>query len=117
MIDHAAKLTLTEPEAFAEFIERTLNLVARGQSLTDCTRAWHGDIRDRVLLSRWRDCYQEVSEIYRDADPSRRVAWAGPAMSVAILHQARGRWKHGRTDRRFSMRSANRELSVTESRT
>jgi uncharacterized protein (TIGR03084 family) len=97
MFDYAAKLTLEEPEAFVEFMRQTLNVVSLGQSLSHYTRAWHGDSRGRLLLSRWRDCYQEVGNIYKEADSSRRVDWAGPTMTVRSCISARQMetWAHG----------------------
>lgn len=97
MFDYAAKLTLQDPEAFAEFMREKRSLVSRGQSLTQYTRAWHGNSFGRALLSRWRESYEEVGHIYSGADPSRRVAWAGPAMSVRSCISARQMetWAHG----------------------
>jgi uncharacterized protein (TIGR03084 family) len=97
LFDHAAKLTLQDPVAFEEFMREKQSLVLSGGSLKDFSRAWHGKSRGRDLLLRWRESCQEVSRVYLGADPSRRVAWAGPAMSVRSCISARQMetWAHG----------------------
>ena len=97
LFDDAAKLTLEDPEAFAGFIEEKRRLIADGRSLQEYTRAWHGERRGHELLSRWRESFREVSRVYAAADPRRRVAWAGPAMSVRSCISARQMetWAHG----------------------
>jgi len=97
LFDHAAKLTLEEPAAFADFMRHIRGSASRGQSMLEFTRAWHGDSGGQALLSRWRECCEEVACLYSTADPARRVAWAGPEMSVRSCISARQMetWAHG----------------------
>jgi uncharacterized protein (TIGR03084 family) len=97
LFDHAATLTLQEPAAFAGFMRDIRGSAARGQTMLEYTRAWHGDSGGPALLSRWRECCEEVARLYSTADPARRVAWAGPEMSVRSCISARQMetWAHG----------------------
>jgi len=97
LFDHAAQLTLREPAAFSDLMRGIRGSAARGQSLLEFTRAWHGDSGGHALLSRWRECCEEVARLYSAADPARRVAWAGPEMSVRSCISARQMetWAHG----------------------
>ncbi len=97
LFDRAARLTLQDPPAFAEFMQEKSSLARRGRSLKEYTRTWIGDSRGRVLLARWAENYHEVSGIYAAADPRHRVAWAGPGMSVRSCISARQMetWAHG----------------------
>jgi len=97
LFDHAAKLTLQEPAAFSDFMREILGMVSQAESMIEFTRAWHGDSGGQALLSRWRACCEEVARLYSGADPVRRVAWAGPEMSVRSCISARQMetWAHG----------------------
>ncbi len=87
MFDYAAKLTLQDPEAFAEFMREKRSLVSRGQSLTQYTRAWHGN-------SFWPGAPFPVARILRGgrshlfwggSKSPRRLG--GPGYERTVMHQ------------------------------
>jgi uncharacterized protein (TIGR03084 family) len=97
LFDHAAKLTLQDPEAFKAWLADFRRELARGRSMADIAASWLEGCGGEALLARWVDCHREVSDAYVKADPSRRVTWAGPDMSVRSSISARQMetWAHG----------------------
>jgi len=98
LFNHAAHVTVEQgPEALRRFMGAILAAREAGESLTDYTRRWLGGIDGPELLRRWHDFYVELAERSAGLDPSRRVAWGGPDMSVRSCISARQMetWSHG----------------------
>jgi len=74
----AADLSLADPERFADFRNKLLGAIAGGRR-----------IRDAAL-------YLAMTERFLAADPKKRVAWAGPDMSVrsSITARLMETWAH-----------------------
>ena len=51
----------------------------------------------QVLLSRWRDCLNELSGLLERIEPDARIGWVGPAMAARTFAAARLMevWAHG----------------------
>jgi uncharacterized protein (TIGR03084 family) len=66
-------------------------------TLLDFTRRWLGGCRGHALRERWYAFSAGLAASYGAEDPSRRVAWGGPDMSVRSCISARQMetWSHG----------------------
>jgi uncharacterized protein (TIGR03084 family) len=97
IFDYAAGLTLRGAPVVTAFFAEIAAARTRGDSLVTYTRRWLGDSQGRTLLSRWRQFYRELAQQYAEQDPARRVAWAGPDMSIRSCISARQMetWAHG----------------------
>jgi uncharacterized protein (TIGR03084 family) len=97
LFDGAAAATLQGPEAFSAFTAGILEAHKQGVSGVDYTRQWLRGDQGRGLLQRWRAGYQQLADEYQNVDPSQRVKWAGPDMSVRSCISARQMeaWSHG----------------------
>ena len=97
IFDHGARLTVEDPEAFQAFLAALRSRAARNQSLTDYTREWLGGCAGLDLLQRWHSYSRELAALYAGLEPSQRVRWAGPDMSVRSCISARQMetWAHG----------------------
>lgn len=85
--DRSALMTLSEPERFEEHRSR------RGQEPAPPA----DEPRAAELLTAWRVTHDAVVDAARQADPSVRVAWYGPSMSLRSFVSARlmEYWAHG----------------------
>jgi uncharacterized protein (TIGR03084 family) len=93
----AADLSLRDPAAFAELRDRMLAEMAEGLHIRDVEKQWLDDAENRARLEQWRSFYGEMSVRFAEADPKKRVAWAGPDMSVrsSITARLMETWAHG----------------------
>jgi len=89
--DGTAVLAMTDPDAFAAHMTELLTAgaapdVDRGRS-----------VAPTVLLSEWRSGRAALLSAIRSADPTTRVPWYGPPMSLASFATARlmETWAHG----------------------
>ncbi|MDZ7588736.1 MAG: TIGR03084 family metal-binding protein [Parasphingorhabdus sp.] len=96
--NHAACLTLTNPEAFTAL----LNALGRhGGSHLAFQRQWlaeeHDGAHGRALLNAYRAHFALLAAAYSAADPEQRVAWAGPPMTTRakIIARQMESWAHG----------------------
>ncbi len=81
--DERAALAMTEPEAFTRDFEQ---MVAAGRDASvDRAR----DLSPAELLTAWRDARSALLVAARTADPTARVPWYGPAMSLRSCVTAR----------------------------
>jgi len=118
MWNRAADLSLTDGDAFLAFF-RTVSDHVRTGSLSAFEAQWLQGLAGRALLEGWRGFCVPMAERFGAADPSARVAWAGPTMSVrsSISPSPRGSWKPGRTARRSMTCSASSAGTRTGSAT
>ena len=96
MWNWAADLSLCGGEASVEFFREVGDYVARG-NLPAFERQWLSGLEGRALVATWRKFYRDVGARFVRADPSRRVKWAGPDMSVrsSITARLMETWAHG----------------------
>jgi uncharacterized protein (TIGR03084 family) len=96
MWNWAAELSLRDGQAFLAFFESVATQVREG-SLRGFETGWLEGLEGHALLSAWRAFYLPMAERFGAADPSARVAWAGPGMSVrsSITARLMETWAHG----------------------
>ena len=93
--NQGALLSLTDEAGFDAFYARA------GANLTGGLRAfeeaWLKGLSGPSLLATWREFCIETAEVFRAADPSLRVRWAGPSMSArsSITARLMETWAHG----------------------
>lgn len=97
MFDVAAGITLDSTDELRKFLKQLADERAKGATLIEYTHGWLGGCQGQELLERWYSCAKNLAERYMTADPSRRVAWGGPDMSVRSCISARQMetWAHG----------------------
>jgi len=93
----AADLSLCDPDGFAELRESLLAELAKGRPLVEIEKEWLDDRHGRDRVEQWRAFYLAMAERFAAADPKKRVAWAGPDMSVrsSITARLMETWGHG----------------------
>jgi uncharacterized protein (TIGR03084 family) len=93
----AAELSLREPAAFAALAAEIRAHLDTGASLGAFERLRLGAIPGPDLVAEWRETYIAVAERFAGADPSARVQWFGPPMSVrsSITARLMETWAHG----------------------
>jgi len=95
--NYAADTALQDSDGFASLMRQLTAATRQGTSHLAFTHAWLGGAKNRDLMHKWRDYYQEMARRFIVADPRRRVLWAGPAMSVrsSITARLMETWAHG----------------------
>lgn len=95
--DVMALTSARDPEAFAALRADVAARRAAGLTRVEETRERLGDPRGRVLLDRWRAGVDRLCDILGALDPSARLKWAGPDMSLRMFATARQMetWAHG----------------------
>jgi len=95
--NHLADLSLRDSAAFVDFMRSFSSSGRQGNGHLGFTHAWLAGLKNRLLLHRWREFYQEMSERFVVANPKQRVKWAGPDMSVrsSITARLMETWAHG----------------------
>lgn len=90
-----ADLSLSDPEAFKIQIEDTFRQLAGGTMRVMENAAVQE--RGQALLATWIGFARDMGARWRDVDPKRRLAWAGPDMSARSSMTARQMetWAHG----------------------
>lgn len=89
--DERAAMAMTDPDGFTSDFER---MVAAGRDASvDRART----LTSAALLGEWRVARSALVAAARDADPTVRVPWYGPAMSLRSCVTARlmETWAHG----------------------
>jgi len=92
--DDAARRSVTEPERFTAEAGR---LAAAGDDFPDQVAAQYRDTPPADVLAWFDRARGELAAAYRAADPSVRLPWYGPPMSLASSVTARlmETWAHG----------------------
>jgi len=92
----AADLSLADPEAFAKLRNNLLAELGSGRRLRAIQSDWLDGAKNRARVEQWREFYLAMTERFLAADPKKRVAWAGPDMSVRSSISARlmETWAH-----------------------
>jgi uncharacterized protein (TIGR03084 family) len=92
--DAMATMAITDPDRFAA--ERA-EAFADEESVSDRQVAATRSLPPPSVLAQWRRGRETVLDTFRRADPSARVPWYGPEMSLASFVTARlmETWAHG----------------------
>lgn len=95
--NRAADMSLNDEKAFLEFYEELGKHIAAGGTLMEFEKNWLNGISGQALIILWRDFYLKMAQRFAEADPSSRVKWAGPDMSVrsSITARLMETWAHG----------------------
>jgi len=96
-LNHVAVLSLQDPAAFAEHAAQMQAAREGGKRLIDFQAEWLDGLAGRALFDAWRDYVEETATAFGAADPSARVKWFGPDMSVrsSITARLMETWAHG----------------------
>jgi uncharacterized protein (TIGR03084 family) len=88
--DGRAMLAVTEPDRF------TAELAKEAELVPESHRRAH-EMGGAALHAAWRERAAQMVDAFRDADPSARVPWYGPPMSLKSFVTARlmETWAHG----------------------
>jgi len=94
--NHAADLSLRDAESFRAFYAQVGSDVDGG-GLRGFESRWLNGLAGQALLERWRAFFEAMAVRFGAADPSARVPWAGPSMSVrsSITARLMETWAHG----------------------
>lgn len=97
MFNVGALDTLKDDTGFATFFAPIAADMARGKSMVQAQYPWLDGLRGQALFEEWRTTAEKVAQAYSDADPKRRLKWAGPDMSALSCITARQMetWAHG----------------------
>jgi uncharacterized protein (TIGR03084 family) len=97
LFNHAADLSLRDPDELREFFAQLRRIREGGRTLTEATREWLAPLSGRALLERWRRDCDGIARNFEGADPRARVPWGGPDMSARSSISARlmETWAHG----------------------
>ncbi len=93
----AADMSLNGDGSFSDFYGKLEAHRAAGGTMGSFERAWLGALSGPALVEAWRKGSEEIAGRFANADPSARVKWAGPDMSVRSSLTARlmETWAHG----------------------
>lgn len=97
----AAHWSLTDPEKFRDLTSGVLRRMGKKtQDDPSPIRAMEAEYLNNMsgseLKKNWREFYQEMAQHFGAADPSARVEWVGPSMSVrsSITARLMENWSH-----------------------
>jgi uncharacterized protein (TIGR03084 family) len=95
--NYAANLSLNNEKGLLDLLADLRASQVRGETMLSFTNKQLEGIRGTLLLQLWHKFYNEMSETFRNADPKKRVNWAGPDMSVlsSITARLMETWSHG----------------------
>jgi uncharacterized protein (TIGR03084 family) len=107
--NRAADLSAHDPDAFARLMDEV-----RAERAVRPLRAIEGArIRERgaELLAAWQATFRDIADRWQALDPSQRVKWSGPDMSVrsSITARQMETWSHGQA--LFDLFAQDREES------
>lgn len=95
--NRAADLSLGDPAAFARLGAEVMAHLGGGGTLRAFERQSLGRLAGAALVAAWHDFAGAMAKRFAAADPSARVEWVGPGMSVrsAITARLMETWAHG----------------------
>lgn len=93
----AAGMSLRGDGSFEAYYAKLAEHLAAGGKMTGFEAEWLDGLTGPRLVEAWRDGFAATAEAFARADPSARVKWAGPDMSVRSSLTARlmETWAHG----------------------
>ena len=95
--NRAADLSLVDEPAFVKFLEEIQVALRRGLTHPQLGDEWLKGVGNRELLETWREYYLQMAGHWVEADPKKRLKWAGPDMSArsSITARLMETWSHG----------------------
>ncbi len=92
----AAYWSLTDPEAFRGYMAEAMTAMKAGGGLRPFELSYLNGLSGESLKAEWQDFYRKMAPEFGAADPSARVEWAGPSMSVrsSITARLMENWAH-----------------------
>jgi len=92
----AANQTLSEPEEFMTFMTTIMGHIATGKTHPEVQAEIFKGQTATDIYQDWKDYYPETAANYTDADPEKRLKWAGPDMSArsCIIARQMEHWAH-----------------------
>ncbi len=95
--NRAALLSLAEPGEFQALGAKVIGHLGAGGTLREFERSALDGLAGRTLVDTWHDFARMTAARFAEADPSARVPWVGPDMSVRSAMTARlmETWAHG----------------------
>jgi uncharacterized protein (TIGR03084 family) len=95
--NRAALLSLAAPDEFRALGAQVIAHLGSGKTLREFERASLDGLAGRALVGAWHDSARATAARFAAADPSARVLWVGPGMSVrsAITARLMETWAHG----------------------
>ncbi len=95
--NYAADLSLAGGERFGVLMTDVIEAIGAGTGHMAYAHQWLDGCAGRALVERWHGFYLEMAARFEVADPSERVRWAGPDMSVrsSITARQMETWAHG----------------------
>jgi uncharacterized protein (TIGR03084 family) len=93
----AAEMSLKADGSFEAYYARIAEHQKKGGKLPAFEFEWLSGLTGRALVAAWKDGFSATAARFATADPSARVKWAGPDMSVRSSLTARlmETWAHG----------------------
>ncbi len=97
IFNHLAGLSLAAPDQFQEEFDVLMAKMKAGMSMKNATDGALEGLAGPELLQTWQHTYRQVAKQFADADPKKRLKWAGPNMSALSSISARlmETWAHG----------------------
>lgn len=91
--DEQAALAASDPEAFAEQVNRDIEALTRNVADLHRRRGLDGP----ATLDWWKDARADVITAFTGADPDRRIPWYGPPMRAgsSVVARMMETWAHG----------------------
>lgn len=95
--NYAADLSLNDEDGILGFFADLRAAYETGDNLVSYTDKQLGGIKGRALLNLWHDYYAGMIDNFHEADPKKRLKWAGPDLSVlsSITARLMETWSHG----------------------
>ena len=92
----AARLSLEDADGFQALLQEAFPILAT-KGIRAFEDARMADLSGRELQAAWLDEARRTAAAFREADPERRLPWAGPPMSARSSISARlmETWAHG----------------------
>ena len=97
MFNVAALYTLESADRFRAFFSPIAEGLRNGGTLLQTQGPWLNGLKGRALFEAWQEGAEDLADAYEQADPKRRVVWAGPDMSTlsSITARQMETWAHG----------------------
>ncbi|MDP6346195.1 MAG: TIGR03084 family metal-binding protein [Alphaproteobacteria bacterium] len=95
--NYAADLSLRDEDGILKLLADLRAGQEKGESFVSYTNKQLGGVKGRALLKLWHDYYTAMVDNFHEADPKKRLKWAGPDMSVlsSITARLMETWSHG----------------------
>ena len=95
--NYAARASLQDGPEIEQLLYDLRESRQKGETLIEYADRKLNGAKGRSLLKLWRNYYTDMAHSFQEADPKKRVKWAGPDMSVlsSITARLMETWAHG----------------------